>query len=48
MAVAWLNTLGYNAKSIKFGANSLVYDDLKAAAKPVYKQAYGYTYVTGK
>lgn len=48
MAVAWLNILGYNAKSVKFGVNSLNYDALKAASKPVYKSAFGYTYVTGK
>jgi len=39
IATFWLNVLGYKTKSIGFGANRLVYDDLKANAKPVYKGA---------
>jgi hypothetical protein len=31
--------LGYKTKGISFGANRLVYDDLKANAKAVYKGA---------
>ena len=46
MATFWLNTLGYNVKSIKFGANSLVYDLLSAAGKPNYHGTLGYAYVT--
>lgn len=37
IATFWLNVLGYKAKSIGFGANRLVYDQLKAAGKTVYK-----------
>lgn len=44
----WLNVLGYNTKSIKFGGNALVYDDLLAAQKTVFKQAAGFPFVTGK
>ncbi len=36
IAIFWLNVLGYNAKSIGFGANHLVYDPLKTAKKTVY------------
>lgn len=45
-ACAWLSVLGYNVKSIKFGANSLSYDALKAAAKPAFPGAKSYTYET--
>lgn len=45
MVTAWLNVLGYNAKSIKFGVNSLRYDALKTAGKPTWHGAYNYTYV---
>ncbi len=48
MAIFWLNVLGYNAKSIGFGANKLVYDQLKAAGKTVYKGPKNWAYVTGK
>jgi rhodanese-related sulfurtransferase len=44
----WLNVLGYNTKSIKFGANALVYDALLDAQKTVFKQAAGFPVVTGK
>jgi len=43
----WLNVLGYNTKSIKFGANTLVYDDLLNGQKTVFKQAAGFPFVTG-
>jgi rhodanese-related sulfurtransferase len=39
IATFWLNVLGYNAKSIGFGANKLVYDALKTAKKTVYPGA---------
>lgn len=39
IATFWLSVLGYNVKSISFGANHLVYDQLKAANKTVYKGA---------
>lgn len=44
----WLNVLGYKTKSIKFGANALVYDALKTANKTVFKKAAGFPVVTGK
>jgi rhodanese-related sulfurtransferase len=37
MVTFWLNVLGYNSKSILYGANRLVYDQLKTAGKTVYK-----------
>ena len=37
IATFWLNVLGYKTKGIGFGANRLVYDQLKAASKTVYK-----------
>jgi rhodanese-related sulfurtransferase len=37
IATFWLNVLGYKTKGIAFGANRLVYDQLKAASQPVYK-----------
>jgi len=36
IATFWLNVLGYKTKGIGFGANRLVYDQLKAAGKTVY------------
>jgi rhodanese-related sulfurtransferase len=45
-ACAWLSVLGYNVKSVKFGANSLTYDALKAAAKPAFPGAKTYTFET--
>ncbi|MBN2616430.1 MAG: hypothetical protein JXR71_12120 [Bacteroidales bacterium] len=45
MVTAWLNVLGYNVKSIKFGVNSLRYNALKTAGKPTWHGAYNYTYV---
>ncbi|GAB4313406.1 MAG: hypothetical protein Kow00127_04400 [Bacteroidales bacterium] len=46
MVTAWLNVLGYNAKSILFGVNALNYDELEAASKPTYHGSHGYDYVT--
>jgi len=46
MAVAWLQVLGYNAKSIAYGVNSLKYDALVTAQKPAWKHAHDYSYVT--
>jgi rhodanese-related sulfurtransferase len=46
IATFWLNVLGYNTKSIAFGANHLVYDQLKAAAKTVYKGPKNWAVVT--
>jgi rhodanese-related sulfurtransferase len=44
MVVAWLNVLGYDAKSILFGVNKLKYDELEEAGKPHWHgpQNYGY------
>jgi rhodanese-related sulfurtransferase len=39
IATFWLNVLGYNTKGISFGANKLVYTELKAGGAPVYKGA---------
>ena len=47
MITAWLNVLGYNVKSIKFGVNSLNYDGLYAANKNPYHGAENYGYQTG-
>ncbi len=46
IATFWLNVLGYKTKGIGFGANKLVYDQLKAASKPVYKGPKNYITVT--
>ena len=48
MITAWLNVLGYNATSIKFGVNSLNYDGLYNANKTTYHGAENYGYVTGE
>ena len=47
MIVAWLNVMGYNAKSILFGANKLKYDELEAAGKPHWHGPAVYEYETG-
>lgn len=39
IATFWLNVLGYNTKGISFGANKLVYDQLKTAKKATYPGA---------
>lgn len=46
IASFWLNVLGYKTKGIGFGANHLVYDDLKANGKAVYKGAKNWAVVT--
>lgn len=46
IASFWMNVLGYKTKGIGFGANRLVYDQLKAAGKPVYKGAKNWAVVT--
>lgn len=48
MVTSWLNILGYNTKGVLYGANALIYDQLLAANKTVYKNAAGFAYVTGK
>lgn len=46
---AWLQVLGYNAKSITYGANSLVWEPLDLAGnKPVWHHSFEYESVTGK
>jgi len=42
---AYLNILGYNAKSLKFGANGMIYSDLQVHKWP---GSGSYTYVTSK
>jgi len=46
IATFWLNVLGYKTKGISFGANRLVYDQLKANGKAVYKGAKNWAVVT--
>jgi len=46
IATFWLNVLGYQTKSIGFGANRLVYDQLKSASKAVYKGPKNWPVVT--
>lgn len=46
IATFWLNVLGYQTKSIGFGANRLVYDQLKSAGKTVYKGPKNWAIVT--
>ena len=46
IASFWLNVLGYKTKGIGFGANHLIYDQLKAASKAVYKGPKTWTVVT--
>ena len=48
MAVAWLQVLGYNAKSIYNGVNALSWTALDDAGKPTWHHSYEYEYVTGK
>jgi rhodanese-related sulfurtransferase len=45
IATFWMNVLGYKTKGIGFGANKLVYDQLKASSKPVYKGPKNYVTV---
>ena len=46
MVVAWLNVMGYDAKSILFGVNRLKYDELEDAGKPHWHGPEEYDYVT--
>jgi len=46
MAVAWLQVLGYNAKSIAYGVNSLRHTELVNVGKPAWKHSHDYEYVT--
>jgi rhodanese-related sulfurtransferase len=46
MAVAWLQVLGYNAKSIAYGVNSLKHTKLVDIGKPAWKHPHDYPYVT--
>lgn len=46
IATFWLNVLGYKTKGVSFGANRLVYNDLKTAGKPVYKGPKNWPVVT--
>jgi rhodanese-related sulfurtransferase len=46
MIVAWLNVMGYDAKSILFGVNKLKYNELKAANKPHWHGAANYEFVS--
>lgn len=46
IASFWLNVLGYKTKGIGFGANRLVYDQLKAGGKAVYKGPKNWAVVT--
>jgi rhodanese-related sulfurtransferase len=46
IASFWLNVLGYKTKGIGFGANHLIYDQLKAAGKSVYKGPKNWAVVT--
>jgi rhodanese-related sulfurtransferase len=46
IATFWLNVLGYKTKGIGFGANHLVYDQLKSAGKAVYKGPKNWAVVT--
>ncbi len=47
MITAYLNIIGYDAKSLKWGANGLIYDAL-ASHKWAASEAMGYPLVTGK
>ncbi len=46
MVTAWLNVLGYDAKSILFGVNRINFDELEAAGKPHWHGPENYEYVT--
>lgn len=48
MAVAWLQVLGYNAKSITYGVNSLRHTALDDAGKPAWHHSLDYPYETSK
>lgn len=46
--VAWLQVLGYNAKSILYGVNNLQYTALKDGGSTVWEHSLEYDYKTGK
>ena len=46
MITAWLQVLGYNAKSIGYGVNSLRHQALIDAGKPAWKHSHDYPYVS--
>ena len=46
MVTAWLNVLGYDAKSILFGVNRINYDGLEAGGKPHWHGPENYDFVT--
>jgi len=46
IASFWLNVLGYKTKGIGFGANHLIYDQMKTAGKSVYRGAKNWAVVT--
>ncbi|MBN1650706.1 MAG: rhodanese-like domain-containing protein, partial [Bacteroidales bacterium] len=48
MVTAYLNVLGYNASSLKFGTNSLIYDDLAASHQWVSTESKDYPLVSSK
>lgn len=47
MVTFWLNVLGYDAKSIKYGVNALNWDGLYEDGKPNFHGAMDYDFVTG-
>lgn len=47
MVTFWMNVLGYNTKSIGFGANRMIYPVLKANKKSAYPGPKNWPFVTG-
>jgi len=45
---SYLRVMGYDAKSLKFGANSMIYDEMPAAKWDADKNIMGYDYVSSK
>lgn len=45
MIAAWLNALGYDAKTLKFSANGMIYDDLQGHKAPAPGE---FNYITGQ
>ncbi len=48
ITTAWLQILGYSAKSILYGVNSLSHQALVDASKPAWQHSKDYPYETGK
>jgi len=46
MVAAWLNVMGYDAKSILFGVNKINFDGLETAGKPHWHGAADFDYVS--